>query len=163
MRRIAREAREHEDAIRTLLIEAFPTSSEADLVDRLREDDDIAVAYVACEAGEVVGYVALSPLAAPMRALGLGPLAVSPRLQRHGIGKSLVTEALGRATNDAWEAVFVRGDPAYFARFGFSAADASGFETPYAGPHFMALALNASGLPTGTGHIGYAPAFRDLA
>ncbi len=160
---IAREAREHEDAIRALLVEAFPTSLEADLVDRLRADGDIAAAHVAREAGEVVGYVALSPLAAPMRALGLGPLAVAPRLRRHGIGKSLVTEALEQATNDAWEAVFVLGDPAYYGRFGFSAADASRFETPYAGPYFMALALNASGLRVRTGHIGYAPAFRDLA
>lgn len=149
-------------AIRLLLLEAFPTSLEADLVDRLRGDRDIEIGIVAREADAAIGYAAFSPLMAPMRALGLAPLAIAPHRQGRGIGGAVVRAGLARARASGWQAVFVLGDPAYYARFGFDAAAASGFASPYAGPHFMALSLNASALPVRTGRVDYAAAFRDL-
>lgn len=150
-------------AIRRLLIAAFPTAAEADLVDRLRRDGDLAISLAALDDDAVVGHAALSPMTAPLKALGLGPLAVAPERQRQGIGSALVREGLRRAEAEGWDAVFVVGDPAYYGRFGFTAEAASGFASPYAGPFFMALALGGRGLSVRSGKVGYAPAFRDLA
>ncbi|HRN84400.1 MAG TPA: N-acetyltransferase [Hyphomicrobium sp.] len=80
--------------IRALLCAAFPTTAEADLVDRLREDGDVAFALVALEGDAVVSHVVLSPMSAPMRALGLGPVAVAPSRQGQGVGRRLIEAAL---------------------------------------------------------------------
>jgi putative acetyltransferase len=37
--------------------------------------------------------------------------------------------------------VFVLGEPEYYARFGFGTGAARGFDSPYAGEYFMAIAL----------------------
>jgi putative acetyltransferase len=108
---------------------------------------------------QIVGHIVLSKMHAPFRALGLGPIAVLPERQNKGIGSKLISEALARARADAWDGVFVVGDPAYYGRFGFNAHLASDFLSPYAGPYLMALALRAQNLPVHTGNIQYAPAF----
>jgi putative acetyltransferase len=56
----------------------------------------------------------------------------------------------------------VLGDPAYYRRFGFDADAARGFESPYADPYFLVLALGSAGLSARSGRVDYAPAFRDL-
>lgn len=149
-------------AIRNVLVSAFPTALEADLVERLRQDGDLALSLAASSGGEIAGHVAFSPLTAPFRALGLGPVAVRPDKQRQGIGGRLIQTGLAHAEQAGWQAIFVLGDPAYYGRFGFSVAEARGFASPYAGPYFMVLALGRDGLPARSGDIGYAAAFRDL-
>jgi putative acetyltransferase len=93
--------------------------------------------------------------------VGLAPLAVRPDRQRSGIGARLIRAALERAKGDGWQAVFVLGDPDYYRRFGFDSSLASGFSSPYSGPHLMALALEAA-LPVTSGTIVYAKAFEFL-
>ena len=149
-------------AIRSVLISAFPTALEADLVERLRREGDLTLSLVATWNGEVAGHVAFSPLTAPFRALGLGPVAVRPDKQRQGIGSRLIQAGITQATEAGWQAIFVLGEPEFYCRFGFSAAEARGFASPYAGTHFMVLALGRDGLPARTGRIEYAAAFRDL-
>lgn len=161
--RIERVSPGLETAIRALLLEAFPSPAEADLVDRLRHDGDIAIARVAVDENAVLGCVVLSPMAAaPMKALGLGPVAVASIRRRQGICGRLIRDSLEQARDEGWEAVFVLGEPAYYARFGFDAVTARGFTSPYAGPCFMALALQAAELPIRFGRVEYAPAFRGL-
>ena len=110
----------------------------------------------------VVGHVMLSRMQAPFKALGLAPVAVHADWRRQGIADRLVRAGLAQAKIDGWEGVFVLGDPAYYTRFGFDLALASGFQSPYAGPHFMALALQDIGLPESTGVVSYAPAFAGI-
>jgi putative acetyltransferase len=160
---ITRETPELEDSVQAVLRAAFPTAAEAGLVDRLRRDGDMAIALAAREDHAAVGYAAFSRMAAPFKALGLGPVAVVPERQRQGIGSRLIRHGLQRAKAEGWEAVFVLGAPAYYSRFGFDANAAAGFASPYAGPHFMVVPLSAGGLAMRTGRVDYAPAFRDLA
>jgi putative acetyltransferase len=148
-------------AIRRIVEAAFPTPAEARLIDKLRSDGDAMISMVAVESGAVVGHALLSKMVAPFRALGLAPVAVAPARQRKGIGSLLICSALREAEKDGWEGVFVLGDPALYQRFGFTLALASGFTSPYAGPHLMALAFNPP-LPVTTGIIDYAPAFATL-
>jgi putative acetyltransferase len=147
--------------IRDVVTAAFGRSGEADLVDRLRKGGDSVVSLVAVERRRIVGHVMLSWMTAPFRALGLAPVSVAPDQQRRGIGSLLIRTALERATRDGWEVVVVLGDPAYYSRFGFDPALASGFESPYAGPYLMALCLKGP-LLVRTGRLDYAPAFAAL-
>jgi putative acetyltransferase len=150
------------DAVYTLVSSAFGRTAEAQLVRDLHAAGEVVVALVAEDEGEVIGHVLLSRLAAPFPALALAPVSVSPGRQRTGIGSALVREALRRASDDHWRAVFVLGDPKYYGRFGFSAAAAVGFSSPYAGDYFMGLALSGA-MPEARGELRHARAFSALS
>lgn len=152
----------HHAAVRRLLLQAFPSSVEADLVERLRHDGDLSIALVAAQGDGVIGHVAFSRMAAPFKALGLAPLAVDADRRRQGIAAALVAEGLRQAEAAGWDAVFVLGDPGYYRRFGFRAEAAAGFASPYAGPYLMMLALSDDGRRIHAGRIDYAPAFASL-
>jgi putative acetyltransferase len=157
------ESSDDRAAVRRLHVGAFPTAVEADLVERLRADGDAVISLVAVEDGDVVGHVMLSRMTAPFRALGLAPVAVAAGRRRRGVAARLIEEGVRQARAAGWEAIFVVGEPAYYARFGFSAAVAAPFESPYAGPYLMALPLDERGLPTMSGRVDYAPAFSAIA
>jgi putative acetyltransferase len=149
-------------AVRAVVKATFPTSVEADLVDRLRHDGDAVFSLVAVECNELVGFVTFSEMEAPFRALGLGPVAVLPGHQRTGVGTLMIKEGLVRAGREGWKGVFVLGEPRYYRRFGFNVGKAAGFVSPYSGPHFMALALGSDDLPACSGNIAYPRAFTVL-
>ena len=157
------EAGEDEKAIRNVLLAAFPSALEADLVERLRLDCDCEIALVAQAGREIVGHAMLSRMQAEAdgrayRALGLGPVAVLPEWQRQGIGSALIERGLSAARELGGDLVFVLGEPAYYRRFGFSGETARPFASPYAGPHLTAQALTERPLPV-KGRADYAPAF----
>ncbi|MGE4048389.1 MAG: GNAT family N-acetyltransferase [Acetobacteraceae bacterium] len=132
---------------------------EAALVDALRQTKDAAMSLVAERCHTVVGHLLFSRLRAPMRALALAPLSVLPDYQRQGIGSDLVKTGLDQAVKDGWEAVFVLGEPAFYARFGFDLEAARAFCCPYSGGGFMVLQLGSKPLPT-SGEIIYPSPFR---
>jgi len=150
-------------AIRHLLAEAFPTSAEADLVDRLRADNSCVFSLVATADRQLVGHVMLSRMERPRNALGLAPVAVLAARRRQGIAAALIRDGLSRAKADDWGSVFVLGDPDYYNCFEFAASLAEGFGSPYAGPHLMALILREGGLSERSGELRYPPAFAALA
>ena len=152
--------------IRRVHLAAFPTATEADLVEQLDRDGDAAISLVAEAEGEIVGHALMSRMTVEgdgrsWRALGLAPIAVVPALQATGIGSALIRVALDRARADGTELVFVLGEPAYYRRFGFTADAAAPFASPYAGEYFMALALADVELPA-EGRARYAAAFEGL-
>jgi putative acetyltransferase len=152
-------------AVRGVLISAFAGQAEADLVDGLCVEDDLVLALVAEQDGGVCGYVAFPRLeilnsTGSVDAVGLAPLAVTPNLQRRGIGSALTREGLRLLAAYDEALVFVLGDPVYYARFGFDPEAAVPFVSIYAGPHFMALRL-AENAPRG-GIVRYPAAFDQL-
>jgi len=140
---------------------AFGQTAEAQLIEKLREADDIVISLVAAENEQIVGHVLLSKMDAPFSALALAPVSVLPAKQRRGIGSALIKEAVTRAREEGWAAIFVLGDPEYYERFGFDVEAAAGFTSPYAGRYFMVLKLSSS-LPVTTGELKHAPAFAAL-
>jgi putative acetyltransferase len=149
--------------VRSVLTAAFPTTADADLVERLARDGDLALGFVALDEAAVVGYAAFSRMAvvadeARVPALGLGPVAVLPPFQRRGIGGRLIEAGLAAANGRGIPLVFVLGDPDFYGRFGFRAQTAATFASPYAGPHLMAQWLSSPRAPT-SGRADYAPAF----
>lgn len=145
--------------IRRLVEDAFGRSAEADLIDDLRGAGDLAFAGVAVCDDEIIGHIVFSRLIAPFPALGLGPIAASRAHRRIGAASALVRWGLSHAAQEGCRAVFVLGDPAFYRRFRFETALADCFSSPYAGAHFMALALGGP-LPTLKGLVDYPPAFR---
>ena len=144
---------------------AFDTGSEADLVDRLRERANPFISLVADDGGSIVGHILFTPVTlsghANLRLLGLAPMAVVPSAQRRGIGSALVCAGLERCRKEGAAAVVVLGHPAYYPRFGFSAASGFGIRSEYDVPDeaFMALELEAGSLRGRTGTIRYHDAF----
>jgi putative acetyltransferase len=149
-------------AIRIVQESAFLQSAEAQLVDDLRDAGDSVFSLVAVEDRAIVGHAMFSKLQAPFPALALGPVAVLPEHQRRGVGTQLIREGIARSEAAGWAGIFVLGDPSFYRQFGFDVGKASGFTSPYAGPHLMVLPLGRSDLPTLTGSIQHAPAFARL-
>jgi putative acetyltransferase len=165
--RVRPEAPGDFEAIRAVHLSAFPTAAEADLVQRLRDDLDSAISLVAERSGEIVGHALLSRMSVSgegrsYRALGLGPVGVRPAAQGGGVGAELIRSALAIAEALGEEMVFVLGEPDYYGRFGFTAATAAPFASPYAGPFFMALRLCPDVDVPAAGSAAYAPAFARL-
>ena len=107
----------------------------AKLVAALRRDDPNALGLVWTEDGTVVGHVMFttSLLDAPRQLVEvnvLSPLGVLPRWQKRGIGSRLINEGLRVMNDRGAPLVFLEGDPAYYARAGFSPGGAHGFRKP---------------------------------
>jgi putative acetyltransferase len=147
--------------IRDILIAAFSGAAEADLVERLRHNDDLALALVA----ENSGYIAFPNLTVEENGtthgvVGLAPVAVTPAHQRRGIGGALIRKGHRLLAAQGTSLSFVLGDPDYYTRFGYDLAAAEPFDCAYAGPHFMALRLRENAPQAGT--IRYPAAFEQL-
>ena len=96
-------------------------------------------------------------------ALGLGPLAVRPGVQRTGAGSALMHAVLGAADALGEPLVALLGHTEYYPRFGFRPAEELGIAAPVAewGPHFQVRALSAHE-PDLRGEFRYAQPFNDL-
>jgi len=127
------------DGIRRVLIEAFGTETEANLVDALRANGALTLAFVGCVASEIVGHVAFSPMHSCGQSdqedlLGLAPVAVHPTWQHRGIGSALIKRGLGECRKRRVAVVFVLGEPAFYARFGFIDAQSRALRCKYDAP-----------------------------
>ena len=149
-------------AIRTVQEVAFGQPAEAQLVDDLRAAGDAIFSLVAIDDGTVVGHIMFSRMKAPFPALALAPVAVLPEYRRTGFASRLIRQGIARSEAAGWLGIFVLGDPAFYRRFGFDAGKASGFISPYAGPHLMVLPVGRNELPVTAGLIEHAPAFAKL-
>lgn len=136
-------------AIAAVVEAAFGRADEVRLVQRLRDDAEVMFELVEDEDGAIVGHILFSRLWADSLHLyaALAPLAVTPERQRTGLGARLVKAGLETCREFGAQAVLVLGDPAYYGRFGFSAAAAAKVKAPYSAlPAFQALALERGGL-----------------
>ena len=149
-------------AIRIVEEIAFGRRDEAQLIHDLRAEGDAVFSLVAVQDGIIAGHAMFSRMTAPFPALALGPVAVLPEHRRAGIAGQLIREGIAHSEAAGWRGVFVLGDPAFYRRFGFHVRKASGFTSPYAGPHLMALSPQGTELPADAGIIEHAPAFAKL-
>lgn len=166
---IREEALEDHEAVARIVTDAFGQPVEARLVEALRTEADPYLSLVAERDGSIVGHAFFSavevegaPDAPPLGALA--PLAVVPALQGGGIGAALVRAGLARCPEHGWRAVFLLGDPGYYARFGFGLAAPRGLrylsEAFDAG--FQVLELEPGALDGVHGLVQYPPAFASL-
>lgn len=155
-------------AVHDVIVSAFETPAEADLVDALREQAHPVVSLVAVEGGTIVGHIMLSPVSLSghpgLKIMGLAPMAVAPEYQRKGIGSALVRTGLDRCKQLGFGAVVVLGHPEYYPRFGFSPSTRFGIKCEYEVPEevFMVIELLPGYLRGASGTIKYHAAFSNL-
>jgi putative acetyltransferase len=153
-------------AIRRVNELAFEGAAEADLVDAVRAAGGIILSMVAVNAGDVVAHALFSPVTIDgdrgrALALGLGPVAVRPDLQRRGIGTVLVETCLEHLRKTGHEVVVVVGHPTYYPRFGFLPASRWDlrWEEDIPDEAFMGLELRPGALAGISGVVRYRPEF----
>lgn len=113
----------HDAIIESINEEAFGPGRIVKAAYKIREGGphERSLSFVALRAGEVVGSVRLTRIAAGGgRALMLGPLAVRPAHKNLGIGRKLVALALKAAADAGWGAVVLVGDGPYYGPLGFA-------------------------------------------
>lgn len=94
--------------------------------------------------GEIVGHViSTRGWVGELELLGLGPIGVLPRLQRHGIGSALMHETVVRANSAGERGIALLGSPDYYSRFGFVPSVSLGIDPPSPawGENFQLLPL----------------------
>lgn len=136
----------------------FSEGDEADLVDQLRKDGDLALSFVA-EDDSIVGHIAFSEVTISDGATGwygLGPVSVTPLRQGEGIGSALILHGLATLRAMGANGCILLGNPDYYGRFGFVADPALVYPGPPA-KYFQSLVLNG---PMPSGEVTYPPAFR---
>lgn len=129
--------------VRAVVESAFSKSplgyhGEADLIEALRSSCADLVSLVAERDGRIVGHVLFSPAtiengSAICRGMGLGPVAVLPKLQGLGIGTRLIRTGLEMLSERGTAFVCVFGYPAFYSRLGFQAAARFGLECEFGG------------------------------
>lgn len=165
---VRRARRGDREAIRELIAKAFERPDEAELVDALEAGGHVVLSLVAENVdGGVVGHALFTRVsgaggADPLRAVALGPLSVSPAQQGEGFGTALVRHGHEELAEAGEEIVFVLGDPAYYGRFGYGAALAECFVSPWPGSYFQALALRPLNPKRLTGNLAYPAPFLAL-
>lgn len=136
----------------------YSNDTEAPIIDQLRKDGDLTISLVAIIAGDIVGHIAFSPAAIGDELngwYGVGPVSVTPRFQRQGIGQSLMKAGLDKLKAQNANGCVLVGDPNYYGRFGFE-GDCGltyGDTSPY---YVQRLAF---GRVEPTGEVRFAPAF----
>jgi putative acetyltransferase len=113
-------------AIRTINIAAFrdhPYSQQTEhlIVEALRDAGALELSLVA-EVGVVVGHIAFSSARIGDASPGwylVGPMAVDPQHQGHGVGRALIEAGLSVLRSRGASGFVLVGDPAFYGRFGF--------------------------------------------
>lgn len=150
-------------AIESVTVAAFRNATHANhteqfIVRALRSSGQLSVSLVAIERGNVIGHVALSPVAISSGVpnwYGLGPISVSPEHQGQGVGSKLIRQALAQVCTLGASGCVVLGDPGYYARFGFKPARS--LVMPGVPPQYFQALSFAGPVPSGT--VSYHEAF----
>jgi len=153
------------EAISRVIEAAFATAPHASgresrIVEALRDAEALSLSRVADIDGRIVGQVTLSAVTLDGDDgdgwFGLGPIAVDPAHQRHGVGSALVRAALAELPELGARGCVVLGDPDYYTRFGFAAVPSLRYEGAPA-RYFLALVVGDGDVPRA--QVTYHPAF----
>jgi putative acetyltransferase len=157
-------------AVRSVHEAAFPTATEADLVEKLRRNKKAVVSLVAENKvdGRIVGHIVFSPVTfdppVDVVAFGLAPMAVLPGHEKHGVGRRLVQNGLAECHSQGACLVVVLGDPGYYGRFGFERASRHGLRNEFGvEDSFMVFMLDAGAHPPPGTLVKYASEFDQLS
>ena len=162
-------------AIRGVVVGAFGSDVEGDLVERIRSSPEYIpeLSLVAEADDRIVGHVMISGAVVRGRAgdrpiVMLSPLAVAPDHQRRGVGGALVRTVCGLADECGEPLVVLEGSPAFYGRFGFVHSERHGLSIDLPGwapPEAAQVRVLSSYDPTDTrlrGRVVYPAAFDGL-
>lgn len=152
------------DAISSITEQAFrdhPVSQHTEqyVVAALRQSGALSVSLVAEVDGQVVGHIAFSPVQISSGCTdwyALGPVSVTPSLQRQGIGSALIKAGLDAVLRLGAKGCVLVGEPDYYERFGFESHANLSMEGI---PQQYVLSLPFKDQPRPTGTISHHEAF----
>jgi len=155
------------EAVKNILITAFPTDAESRLVELLRQNRKVILSLVAVQEN-IIGHVLFSPVSTHpsyhAKGLGLAPIAVHPNFQSQGIGTELIREGLRQCKEMGYDFIVLLGEPKYYHRFGFQKASAFGLQNEYGvDDEFMSLELVKDSLHWAQTLVRYEVEFFDLS
>jgi putative acetyltransferase len=165
---IRKETPADQDAIRRLYEIAFDQEAESYLIDRLRTGCPHYLSFVALQKDRVVGHILFTPVTLDSNGLsgmGLAPMAVSPALQKRGVGRQLVRHGLDSLRESGCPFVIVLGHPDYYPRFGFEPASAYRIESQWRevpDEAFLIMVFDHAALPKEGGVARYRPEFDEM-
>ncbi|MDR9830785.1 N-acetyltransferase [Vibrio sp. FNV 38] len=114
-----------------LLRETFETEAEANLVQTLRENGRFTLSLVACtDEGKIVGHLLFTPVEIDGHDVswqGLAPLCIHPDYRKQGIARKLIEEGCISLAELGYNGSVVLGDPDFYGKFGFEAAEKHDF------------------------------------
>jgi putative acetyltransferase len=136
-------ARDDAERIEFVAVAVAMSTDDDDRGDEDNDETDTIVGHVLAAMGDLDGQ----PVA------GVAPLCVAPAHQRTGVGLALMGALFDEAARRGWPYLVLLGDPAYYARFGFTPAARLGISYAPAGrdsPHFLVRAVGpTSAAPPG--------------
>ena len=155
--KIRKVTQEHHAKVYALLRKAFPGSTyEESLVKKLHDKGRPIHEWVCIKTGKAIAYIAFTNAydGDNICGLHLAPMAVTPDMQKQGIGSELLRFALRQASITS-EPLFVLGAPAYYRRFGFEPCELPICRFTKNNKDFLAM-RNAT---TNSFTVGYEPEF----
>lgn len=144
--------------------EKFSDHNEHKLVRELLKSDAFIkdLSLTAKFKGMIVGYILFTKVKVGNDTLlTLAPLAVLPRFQKKGIGKSLVEKGHKIAKELGYKGIVVLGHADYYKKFGYELASKWGIKCPIEVPdeNFMAIELYPGALSNVKGTVEYPKEF----
>ncbi|GAA4642633.1 N-acetyltransferase [Pontixanthobacter gangjinensis] len=136
----------------------FSDGDEQDLIDTLRADGDLALSLVAETASGLAGHIAFSRVSisdGTPNWYDLGPVSVTPELQRQSIGAQLIERGIADLRAAGACGIVLLGNPDYYGRFGFQHDPALSYPGPP--PQYFQRLVLEGGTPQGV--VTYPPAF----
>lgn len=130
--------RESEEAMREAFWNYYaPGCDEHYLLHIMRNSHNFVpeLGYVAVSEGRIVGVIMylksfiLADDGSRHEVLSMGPIAVLPQYWRLGIGRKLITHTRDLATQMRYRAILLCGEPDYYSKVGFVAAEQFGIRT----------------------------------
>ncbi len=114
--------------IKEVTISAFKNmkinnQTEHFIIEKLRSKEALKISLVAEIEGKIVGHIAFSKLSISDGTnswYGLGPVSVTPDLQRKGVGKALINKGIDLLKERGAKGCALVGDPNYYNYFGFN-------------------------------------------
>ncbi|MFH2202090.1 MAG: N-acetyltransferase [Elusimicrobiota bacterium] len=168
---IRSETAADEAVITDIIQSAFGEADQLELLFSVRANIsfDPLLSVVAEQGGKIFGHamyfeVVIEDGAKKHRGVHIAPIAVSPDMQKQGVGERLIRHGLQHCQSMGFELVTVMGPAAYFRRFDFVPAAPHGFTSaiPIPPEDFMVRELAHGALKRMQGKIVYPSFFSDF-
>ena len=158
------------DQVKEILLKAFPSKDESELVTQLRNESTLKLSLVATLNEIVVGHILFSKVTLrkevgtvhEIEGQGLAPLAVHPDYQKKGIGSLLIKKGMEILKSQNIPYVVVLGPKLYSKVWNFQKASTFGIKNNYGADEAFVIWFNIDRPADFVGTIEYSSVFDSI-